>query len=176
MKLLDPRRNQALKKMPLILGSGKRRSITKDFGMREVTEFQETSVVTLGFQLPTPTYNSIWRWHLSPTSTTKGASLWSWPYTSFSPPHISFCGLLPQPPILRPVREGSHTHTQPTAFSSTLPLPGFHSSGTFHHPGHCQNHQEKRFQNKAWGGKVCQRWPLVPFALLLPIGSLQCCS
>lgn len=86
---LDPRRNQALKKMPLILGSGKRRSITTDFGMREVTELQETSVVTLGFQLPAPTCNSIWRWHLSPTSTTKGASLWSWPYSFLLPTYLS---------------------------------------------------------------------------------------
>ena len=135
MKLLDPRRNQALKKMPLILGSGKRRSITKDFGMREVTEFQETSVSHWVSSFPHLPVTLFGGGTCPPPARPKVLPSGPGRTLLFLLLTLSFCGLLPQPPSLRPVREGSHTHTQPTAFSSTLPLPGFHSPGASHHPG-----------------------------------------
>ena len=152
-------------KTPLILGSGER-SATKGFGMRKVTKFQETSVVTLGFQLPTPTCKSVW--HLSPTSTTRGPFLQSCHNFLLSSPHI-FSRAFPPHPC--PVR-GLAGSTLTQSLLCHNPVPSHISQARY--PGHGKTCQEKTFQNQARGGKVCQHVPPLPFAFLLLTGILPC--
>ena len=151
-------------KTPLILGSGER-SATKGFGMRKVTKFQETSVVTLGFQLPTPTCKSVW--HLSPTSTTRGPFLQSCHNFLLSSPHI-FSRAFPPHPC--PVR-GLAGSTLTQSLLCHNPVPSHISQARY--PGHGKTCQEKTFQNQARGGKVCQHLPPLPFVINLHVGKAE---
>lgn len=144
-----------MKRTPLILGSGES-SASKGFGMRKVTKFQETSVVTLGSSFPHLSATLFGGGTCSPPAP-PGVLSCSPAITSRFPPHVSFQGFSLPTPAQFEAWQGAPSHR---AFSATTPSPV-----TFHKPGiqaAVKTVKRKHFRIKPGKGRFANTCLLCP--------------